>query len=109
VWGSLCTQLGSIAIGILAISFRRPSMMRVGVILAGLTFIFFLYSLIIFQRRAHGLRVRSTDAPYDDRFGPTMVASVMCVALVANAYISLSASQAGMDAQPAFLPAHSKP
>mmetsp|Transcript_49922 Transcript_49922/g.114443 ORF Transcript_49922/g.114443 Transcript_49922/m.114443 type:complete len:642 (-) Transcript_49922:22-1947(-) len=73
VWGSLCTQLGSISVGILAISFHRPQVMRVGVILMALTFVFFLYALIVFQRRAHGLRVRSTEAPYDDRFGPTMV------------------------------------
>jgi len=90
VWGSLCTQLGSIAVGILAISFHRPAVMRVGIMLSGLTFLFFLYALVSFQRRAHGLRMRSTDAPYDDRFGPTMVALVMCVALVLNAYISIS-------------------
>lgn len=58
--------------------------------LAGLTFVFFLYALVVFHRRAHGLRVRSTDAPYDDRFGPTMVAGVMCTALILNAYISIS-------------------
>lgn len=93
VWGSLCTQLGSIAIGILAISFRKPNVARVGMILTGLTFLFFLYALVVFQRRAHGLRMRSTEAPYDDRFGPTMVASVMCVALICNAVISISQSR----------------
>ena len=69
---------------------HRPAILHVGIVLAGLTFIFALYALIIFLRRAHGLRVRSTDAPYDDRFGPTMVSGIMCLALVANAYVSLT-------------------
>jgi len=89
-WSSLCVQLGSIAIGILAISYHRPNIMRVGIILGGLTTIFFVYALAIFLMRAHGLRVRSTDAPYDDRFGPTLVAAVMIVSLLSNAYISIS-------------------
>jgi len=94
-WGSLCVQLGSIAIAILSISHHRPSILRVGVLLGGLTTIFFLYALAVFHARAAGLRVRSTEAPYDDRFGPTMVAAIMLVAIGLNAYVSLSNTAGG--------------
>jgi len=94
VWSSLCVQLGSIAIGILAISFHRPNILHVGILLGVLTTIFFLYALTLFHRRAHGLRTRSPDGPYDDRFGPTMVAAILLVALVCNAVISINQSLA---------------
>merc|ERR1712113_958812 len=94
VWTSLCVQVGAISIGILSMSYNRPNIMHVGLILAGLTFIFFVYSFTLFHRRAHALRVRSTEAPYDDRLGPTMVVAVTLICLLSNTVICLNRSMA---------------
>lgn len=71
--------------------------MRVGLGLAVLTALFYVYALQLYIRRVNGLRARNPCAPYDDRLGPTMVAAFSVAALIANTWISLSesASQAG--------------
>lgn len=61
-----------------------------GVTLLALTVVFLAYSLILYFRRAIGLRARDVSAPYDDRFGPTFLATVLFTTLIANAVISYS-------------------
>ncbi|TPX44878.1 hypothetical protein SeLEV6574_g04230 [Synchytrium endobioticum] len=69
-WLHFCIVLGGLALGLL--NFGDYVGQISGLIFTVVAMIFMIYALFLYQWRAHKIRNRDA-APYDDRFGPTVL------------------------------------
>ncbi|KAH6575226.1 hypothetical protein BASA62_002045 [Batrachochytrium salamandrivorans] len=86
-WLHFCIVLGGLALGLL--NFGDAVGQISGVLFTIVSMIFMIYSLFLFQWRAHKIRTRDS-GPYDDRFGPTVLVFSLFFAIIINFYLKFS-------------------
>ncbi|TPX31027.1 hypothetical protein SmJEL517_g05569 [Synchytrium microbalum] len=86
-WLHFCIVLGGLALGLL--NFGDSVGQISGLIFTVVAMIFMIYALFLYQWRAHKIRNRDA-APYDDRFGPTVLVLVLFLAVMTNFYLKFS-------------------
>jgi len=87
-WLHMSVVLGSIAAAM--ISADHPTSSIVGMLLLPVSVLFAVYALVTFYWRAKGISHRNNDVPFHDLVGPTILASVLAVALTAIFFVHLT-------------------
>lgn len=91
-WLHTAITLASISVALLAFGQKTPAAQISGIILLPISIVFILYALYVFYWRAEKIRLRD-GGPYDDRFGPKVLAIVLVLALTSNFVVNLAILQ----------------
>ncbi|KAI1633458.1 hypothetical protein F4809DRAFT_644411 [Biscogniauxia mediterranea] len=90
-WLNFTVILGALAIGMLNFG-DRPAFIS-SFLFTGVAMLTMIYALVTYHWRAKSIRVRG-QAGFDDRFGPTLLAIVLLLAVIVNFVLRISYSGA---------------
>lgn len=88
-WLNFTVILGALAIGMLNFG-DRPAFIS-AFLFTGVAMLTMIYALFTYHWRAKSIRVRG-QAGFDDRFGPTVLAIILLLAVVVNFVLRISYS-----------------
>ena len=86
-WLHMSVTLGTIAAAL--IGANHPTSTLVGMLLLPVSVLFAAYALVTFYWRGRGIALRQSDVPFHDLVGPTVLASVLVLALSAIFFVHL--------------------
>ncbi|KAG5191714.1 hypothetical protein JKP88DRAFT_271253 [Tribonema minus] len=87
-WMNMAVTLSTIAMAIVAFADHNPWSQVYGLVLMPVAVAFVLYALYQYMRRAKLIRQRAP-GPYEDNVGPTVLATMLMVAIILNVTIKL--------------------
>eukprot|EP00611_Tribonema_gayanum_P009198 TRINITY_DN1895_c0_g1_i5.p1 TRINITY_DN1895_c0_g1~~TRINITY_DN1895_c0_g1_i5.p1 ORF type:complete len:181 (-),score=44.99 TRINITY_DN1895_c0_g1_i5:72-614(-) len=87
-WMHVSVTMATIATAIISFGDRNPWSELYGLILLPVAIAFVVYSLYQYMRRARLIRHRAP-GPYEDNVGPTVLATMLMVAIILNVTIKL--------------------